>query len=307
MKFEENYRWGGWNSCLHIANDTIDIVTTTDIGPRIMRCGFVGDKNLLLELKDEMGKTGGDDFRLYGGGRIWHSPEVNPRSYMPDNDPVAYKWDGKTLNLMQPLEIATGMQKEIIITLAPSGNKVEVVYRIYNKTLWPIKYALWALTLMAQNGRAIIPQEPFQRWDDNLLPVRPLVLWSYTEMNDPRWTWGKKYIQLKQDPKSTGPTKVGLLNKLGWEAYNLSGQVLIKRFNFEPNAEYPDYMCNSQVYTDSKLFELETLSPLKVVEPGNYLEHKENWYLFKADFDESEESIDKNLLPLIEKTEVPLL
>ena len=51
MKFEENYRWGGWNSCLHIANDTIDIVATTDIGPRIMRCGFVGDKNLLLELK----------------------------------------------------------------------------------------------------------------------------------------------------------------------------------------------------------------------------------------------------------------
>ena len=307
MKFEENYRWGGWKSCLHIANDTVDIVATTDIGPRIMRCGFVGEKNLLLELKDEMGKTEGNDFRLYGGARIWHSPEVNPRSYMPDNDPVAYKWDGKTLNLMQPLEIATGMQKEIIITLASSGNKVEVVYRIYNKTLWPIKFALWALTLMAQNGRAIIPQEPFQRWDDNLLPARPLVLWSYTEMNDPRWIWGKKYIQVKQDPKSAGPTKVGLLNKLGWEAYSLSGQVLIKRFNFEPNAEYPDYMCNTEVYTDSKLFELETLSPLKVVEPGSYSEHKENWYLFKADFDESEESIDKNLLPLIEKTEVPLL
>ena len=306
MKFEEKYNWGGWQNCLHLSNGEIDIVATTDIGPRIMRCGFEDQKNLLLELKDEMGQKGGDEFRLYGGSRLWHSPEANPRSYIPDNYPVDYKWDGKTLKLIQPVESKTSMQKEMAITMSSSENKIEVVYRIYNKGIWPVKYALWALTLMANNGRAIIPQEPFQRWEDNLLPVRPLVLWSYSDMNDKRWNWGKKYIQLRQDPKSDGPTKVGLLNKLCWEAYTLEGFVFLKRYNYEPDSEYPDYMCNTEVYTDPKLFELETLSPLKVVEPGDFSEHKENWYLFKAEIDGVEDSIDKKLLPLVEKTEIPL-
>jgi hypothetical protein len=305
MKFEEKYNWGGWQNCLHLSNGEIDIVATTDIGPRIMRCGFEGQKNLLLELKDEMGKKGGDEFRLYGGSRIWHSPEANPRSYMPDNDPVEYKWNGKTLRLIQPVEAKTGMLKEMFITMSSSENKIEIVYRIYNKGIWPVKYALWALTLMANNGRAIIPQEPYQKWEDNLLPVRPLVLWSYSEMDDKRWAWGKKYIQLRQDPKSAGPTKVGLLNKLCWEAYTLDDFIFLKRYNFEPDAEYPDYMCNTEVYTDPKLFELETLSPLKVIEPGSFSEHKENWYLFKAEIGVDEDSIDKKLLPLLEKTEIP--
>lgn len=305
MKFEEKYSWGGWPNCLHLINDEIDIVATTDIGPRIMRCGFIDEKNLLLELEGDMGNIGGDDYRLYGGSRLWHSPEANPRCYYPDNVPVEYKWDGKKLTLIQPIEITTGMQKEINLKMAEKGSKIEVVYNIHNRTLWPIKFALWALTLMAKTGRAIIPQEPYQNWEDNLLPVRPLILWSYTMMNDHRWIWGKKYIQLRQDPSADGPQKVGLLNKLGWEAYYLNGYVFIKRYSYDSDAEYPDFQCNTEVYTDPDLFELETLSPLKTVEPEFFLEHKENWYLFKIDLNESEESIDKKLIPLIDKTEVP--
>lgn len=306
MEFKDNYSWGGWPNCIYISNGSIDIVATTDIGPRIMRAGFSGEKNLLLELKEEIGKTGGEDFRLYGGSRLWHSPEANPRSYMPDNEPVGYSWNNNILKLTQLTESKTGMQKEIMLKMLDSENKIEYTYRIYNRGIWPVKYALWALTLMANNGRAIIPQEPFQSWNDNLLPARPLVLWSYTEMNDPRWTWGRKYIQLRQDTGAKGPTKCGLLNKLCWEAYYLEGYVLIKRFQYDLCADYPDFQCNAQVYTDPQLFELETLSPLKTIEPGDYSEHKENWYIFKADISsEDEDSIDKNLMPLILKTEKP--
>jgi len=305
MKFEENYSWGGWPNCLHLMNDEIDIVATTDIGPRIMRCGFIDEKNLLLELESDMGNIGGDDYRLYGGSRIWHSPENNPRSYLPDNKKIDYNWDGKILKLSQPIEDESGMQKEINLSLSPDENKIEFVYRIYNKNLWPIQYALWALTLMSQNGRAIIPQEPFRSWEDDLLPARPLVLWSYTEMDDPRWTWGRKYIQLRQDPGAEKPTKVGCLNKLGWQAYSLDNFILVKRYSYYPDAAYPDYMCNAQVYSSSELFELETLSPLRVIDPGSYAEHKENWYVFRGQIKEDEESIDRDLLPLIEKTEAP--
>jgi hypothetical protein len=81
--------------------------------------------------------------------------------------------------------------------------------------------------------------------------------------------------------------------------------VFIKRYNFNIAGQYPDYQCNTEVYTDPNTFELETLGPLQIVDPGNYLEHKENWYLFKTELDDSEEAIKKNLLPLIEKTAIP--
>lgn len=305
MKLKEKYNWGGWQNCLLLSNDAIDLVATTDIGPRIMRLGFLGERNIFLEIEDELGKTGGNDYRLYGGARLWHSPENNPRSYYPDNVPVDYRWDNKTLTLLQPVESTNGMQKEINITLGPSGNKVELIYRIYNRNLWPIKYAPWALTLMAQGGKGIIPQEPYQKWEENLLPVRPLVLWSYTKMDDPRWSWGSKYIQLKQDPSADNPQKVGLLNKQGWIAYCIEDYVFIKSYGYNDSTEYPDFQCNTEVYADPKLFELETLGALCETEPGKYLEHRENWYIFKARIDENEKSINKVLLPLIESTDIP--
>ncbi len=304
MKFIKNYFYGGWKNCLYLSNNTIDLVVTTDVGPRIIRFGFANKKNLLLEIEEDMGKTGGDDYRLYGGVRLWHSPEVNPRIYIPDNKPINYKWENNVLSLIQDTEIETGMQKVINIKIA-SENKIEFTYRIYNKNLWPIEFAPWALTLMAKTGRAIIPQEPYESWDDNLFPVRPLVLWAYTKMNDKRWVWGEKYIQLKQDPGAIGPPKIGLLNKLGWEAYCLDGFVLIKRYSYRPDFPYPDFNCNTQVYSDPDLFELETLGPLEKVDPDSYVEHKENWYLFEAEINEDEMSIDKNLLPLINNTDIP--
>ena len=123
-------------------------------------------------------------------------------------------------------------------------------------------------------------------------------------MNDSRWTWGEKYIQLKQNPNSEGPQKVGLLNKLNWMAYCLDGFVFIKRYSYNPKGKYPDFGCNTEIYSDPNLFEFETLGLVERVEPNKYVEHKENWYLFEAEIGEDEESIDSNLLPLIKQTQI---
>ena len=112
---------------------------------------------------------------------------------------------------------------------------------------------------MAQNGRAIFPQEEYRPHPDYLLPARPLVLWHYTDMRDPRWIWGAKYIQLKQDPKAKTKQKVGLMNTLGWAAYYLKGELFIKRYDFDPKAEYPDFGCNTETFTDPDMIEIETI------------------------------------------------
>jgi len=307
VQFEEKVKYGGWLNCVRLSNGKAEVIATTDVGPRVIRFGFVGGQNLFHEWKDQLGKTGGDEWRPYGGHRLWHAPEQMPRTYAPDNDPVQYSWDGKTLVLTQKVESSTGIMKQMEITLSPDEPYVKIVHRLVNKNLWDVEAAPWCLTFMAQRGRAIFPMEPYIPHSEYLLPARPLVLWHYTNMRDPRWIWGTRYIQLRQDPTvppdDRGKQKVGMLNKQGWMAYVLNGELFMKRYACDPNATYPDYGCNTEVFTNSDMLELETLGPLGKIPAGGAVEHVEHWFLFKADVGTEEADIDAKLLPLVQQTE----
>jgi hypothetical protein len=263
----------------------------------------VGGQNLFKEFKDQLGKTGGDEWRSYGGHRLWHAPEDARRTYWPDNSPVKYSWDGRTLKLTQSIEQTTGIVKEIEITLDPDDNHVTLVHRLTNKGLWDIELAPWSLTVMSEGGRAIFPQEPYRPHPEYLLPARPLVLWAYTDMNDPRWKWGTKYIQLRQDTKAKTKQKIGLMNTLGWAAYSLNGDIFVKRFRYDSGANYPDFGCNMETYTDPDILEIETLGALGKLPSNGSVEHVEQWFLFHQQIGESDSEIDRLLLPLIQQTD----
>ncbi len=302
MAIIEGYKYGGWENCIKLENNEIELIVTTDIGPRIIRFAFKDGQNLFKEFSDQIGTIGGDEWKLYGGHRLWHAPEEVPRTYFPDNDPVNFGRSGNTVKLMQDTETTTGIQKEIEITLDQKENSVEVRHRLINNNLWDIEITPWSLSVMANGGRAIIPQEPFQLHEENKLPVRPLVLWSYTDMADPRWIWGSKYIQLKQDPGAKTRQKLGLLNTPGWAGYYLNGELFVKRYGYDPDAEYVDLGCNTEIYTDWDILEVETLGGKVSVPPEGSVEHLEKWYLFKTDLKEDEESLDNDLIPLVGKT-----
>ncbi len=294
----EKVKYGGWDHCIRLSNGEMELIVTTDVGPRVIRCGFVNGQNLFHEFPADKGKTGGNEWRSYGGHRLWHGPEAMPRTYATDNAPVRYEWDGKSLQLFQTVEPTTGIEKQIEITLS-TDNSVILKHRLINRNLWDIQLAAWCLTVMAQNGRAIFPQEPFRPHPDYLLPARPLVLWHYTNMSDPRWKWGQKYIQLSQDPNATTKEKVGLMDKQGWAAFVLGDDIFVKTFSFDANATYPDYGCNAETFTDNQFIEVETLSPLATLKAGSGIEHVEHWYLTKGHVTPDEASIDAVLLPFV--------
>src|SRR2546430_11260514 len=54
----------------------------------LVHFGFVGSPNEFHLFPDQVGQKGGTTWRSYGGHRLWHSPEANPRSYQPDNSPI---------------------------------------------------------------------------------------------------------------------------------------------------------------------------------------------------------------------------
>lgn len=296
---QEHVNYAGWPNCIKVSNGSVELIITTDVGPRIIRFGYIGEQNMFYVSPTDKGKIGGNDWHLYGGHRLWLAPEVAPRSYDPDNSPVKYSWDGKTLKLTQEKDQTTSIIKEIEIILNNDKNVVEVLHRLINKSCWSVEFSPWSITACATGGRAIVPQEPYIDPADYLLPIRPIVLWAYTKMADSRYIWGDKFIQAKQDPSIASETKIGVLNKQKWAAFYLNNTLFVKTFEYDQNALYPDFGCNNEIYINGDFLEVESLGPLSKILPQGMIEHTEHWYLYKETINEGEDSIDKNLLPLV--------
>lgn len=303
----ERISYGGWPNCVRLYNEEIELVATTDVGPRIIRLGFNGGENLFKEYESQLGQTGGEDWRIYGGHRLWHAPEQEGRTYVPDNEAIDSRWTGSELVLHQPTEPSTGIAKEMAVSIGPRSNQVVVRHRLMNTNPWEIETAGWALSVMREGGRAIVPQEPHVPHGDSLRPARPLILWTYTDMSDPRWTWGERFIQLRQDPEADAPQKAGVCNSLGWAAYEHEDHVFLKRYPATDPEAYTDYGANTEFYTSSSMLELETLGPMRSLAPGEQLEHVEHWYLFEASVGEDEDAIQHTFDPLVEQTTQPAL
>lgn len=291
-------------NCYKLSNGTVEAIVTTDVGPRIIRYGFVGGKSMLAEMPDDKVTTEWGDWKPLGGHRLWHAPEVKPRSYSPDNDPVKVEVVGtNAIQLTQKVEPNTGIQKEIVVTLDESGSALTVLHRLSNKGVWAVDLAPWGLTIMAGGGVTIIPQEPYKSHDDYVLPARPMVMWHYTDLSDIRWTIGKKFIRLRTDASLTFAQKVGVMNKQGWAAYLLDGQLFVKRFPCVEGATYPDNGCNFETFTKGTFMEVESVGPMAKVEPGASVEHVERWFLFRGvDAGASEATLDAAITPIISQT-----
>lgn len=286
----EKTAFGGWPNCVRIANDTAELIVTTDIGPRIVRYALLGGQNFMCEVKAQQGKTGGDEWRIYGGHRLWHSPEDMPRSYQPDNMPVKWEQIENGIHVIQDTESYTGIRKELEITLDPISSKVTVLHRLTNEGAWEAELAAWALTVLTTGGVEIVPHT--QR-DTGMLPNRVLALWPYTHMNDSRVTWGDRYITIKQDANATCPFKIGTSNENGWMAYMLNNQMFLKRYEHFIDGIYPDYNTSFQTYTCDFMLEMETLSPLALLNKGECIEHAETWQIIdNVPLPKTEEQID---------------
>lgn len=268
-------------NCYRLANEKIEAIVTTDIGPRVIAYRFIGGENILGELTaDAVVKTEAGEWHPWGGHRLWHSPENKPRTYVPDDKPVKHELvDQDGIRLTQDVEAGTGIQKEMLVRLDPSSTRVTITHTLVNRGLWPVELAPWGLTIMNGGGTTIFPNEPFIPHSEKLLPARQMVLWHYTDMSDPRWTFGKRYIRLRTDSKLEEPQKVGAANKQGWAAYLRKDVLFVKKFPYIEGKTYPDLGCNFETYTSGDFMELETLGPMVTLEPGESTVHVEDWYL----------------------------
>lgn len=273
--------YNGWNHCLRIANTEIELIVTLEAGPRIIRCGFLNERNEFQEYPEQILLRNDGKYHSYGGHRLWAAPEIDGWTNHPDNNPVDWKQAGDSFVFTAPPETGTHLQKQLSVVLASDRNRIEVTHTITNRSTQDIVVAPWAISVMAPGGTAFIPQEPFIPHPQRVLPVRPLVLWSYTDMTDSRWTWGSRYIRLRQDASAKAPQKFGARISQGWAAYYNAHHLFVKQFPCFADASYPDFGCNAEFFTNNRMLEVESLGPLVTLTPGNSVSHKEIWHIFK--------------------------
>lgn len=271
----------GDHAGIRLSNGDAHIVATIDVGPRIVEYSRTDGDNVLGEARDVVIETELGSWRPYGGHRLWAAPEANPRSYAPDNEPVVVHELGElAVRLVAPRESGTGLQKSITIALDDTGSEATIIHSISNRGMWDVELAAWALTIVGAGGEAIIPGEPSSSHADNLLPVRSIALWGYTDLTDSRLKFGRYATRIRSDAAKMSPFKIGASNSLRWVAWHRDGILFVKEFAYVSGAEYPDRGCNVEVYTAGDFMEIESLSPLMRLAPGATIEHLESWSLF---------------------------
>jgi hypothetical protein len=309
----EKVEYRGWKNNLKLSNGEAELIITLDVGPRVIRYGYVGGANVFKEFDEQIGKSGEKEWMIRGGHRLWHAPEEIKRTYELDNSPVKWEKLGESgVRVVQDAEPNTGIQKEMEITLDSQGTGVKVVHRLSNRNMWDVELAPWALTVMAPGGVEIIPLpekivhpgsiEPGEKPDyRGFVANQTMIVWPFTDLSDPRWRWGARYITLRQDANAKKPTKLGLAHKEGWVAYLNNGVLFVKGIEYKEGKQYADGGSNFETFTNKDFLEVETLGPIARIAPGGSVEHVERWRLLKGVPGEtSDAAIDSNIRRQVE-------
>ncbi|MGC4050903.1 MAG: hypothetical protein QM757_16175 [Paludibaculum sp.] len=278
----EKVSWGGWSGCYRLSNDHVEAVLVAGIGPRILHFGFRDGQNMFYVRQADLGGSAEPEFRLRGGHRIWIAPEDRTMTYHADNLPAHVELDGSAITATAPVEPGTGVVKSIRFELHDDAPRATVTHTLTNTLAFEIELSPWALTMMAAGGTAFTGYPPRGAHPECLSPTHPLVMWAFSDLSDPRWTFTRKYLMLRQDPGNAAPTKLGLFHRDTWGAYLLGTDLFVKRFTAEPGLPYPDMGCSYETFTNDFTLELETLGPLTRVKPGASVTHVERWDLHRG-------------------------
>ena len=207
--------------CVPLENTSLSLLVTQSVGPRIISLRFNGGDNLFAELPDFVTeRSDGKLFHFYGGHRLWHAPENMPRTYALDDEPVEIVPMQTGLSITQPVEVETGIEKSIRISLIDDKPQVIVHHTLTNHGLWPVECVPWAITQFKTGGVAILPQP---REQTGVLPNRSLALWPYTDLASPQVIWGNHYILVNAEMQNLQSR----FSKSAWLAGILVGRYIV--------------------------------------------------------------------------------
>ena len=271
--YKDIIKYKQYGECAILSNDSIDIITSLEFGPRILSFSLKNHPNLLYEHPMNAPYLCSDKgWRVYGGLRLALAPE-SENTFWPDNSPIEYEFLDDGILLERTHDEFLNVSKKIRIRFLECQNSVEISFEIENLSDVPIVGAPWAITAVRPDG---VLHVPFYNEEMSMSPRRFISIWGNTNLADKRLSFREKEIVIQHLPIDQY-FKIGFNCSEGVSRYDVCGQSFTKNFKYDTNSIYPDNNVNFEVYCCRHMMEIESLAATKTIPPKGKTLHSELW------------------------------
>ena len=292
--FVDSYSYYG--KCIRLENDSLEILITVDVGPRIIYLGLKGGENLLFNAaEDERVDNSplfqkvfgeGTSYHFYGGVRMWLAPQKIIYTESPDNDPVSVEEIENGVRLTCPEAKVIGFRSQMTVVMDPEEAKITVSADFTNTGEETKKNAVWLITQCAPGGVGFVPfvkPRPKRmrldlsniRLEDFQNPIKPggALIMFVGGFTDPRLKMDDRWITVSFSKEEPVPLKIGTRDTEGFALFAVNGCLLRWDFPYDEAADYTDYGSNFESYTDAAFTEMEMLGPYREYRKGESISH----------------------------------
>jgi hypothetical protein len=155
------------------------------------------------------------------------------------------------------------------------NTRLTVMHRVENTGDTELDVALWAISAMAPGG---VERIPMKKYTSGYFPRHHFSTWHYTDLGDERAKYSRDEITLTHAPIEQ-KYKIGVGHPCDKVRYENRGVTFSLDFLIEEDECYPDGGVSYETFMCQHMVEMETLSPLFKIAPGESAEHSEVWEL----------------------------
>ncbi len=260
-----------------LETSAVRMIVITEVGPRIAWYSKQGEENLLYWHKDGIVR---DDWKLYGGHRVWISRPMADESedtYQTDNDPckVTLYVDGLTA---ETPKTATGLVRGMEIHIIDE-NKIQVRNYLRNDGSMLYSGGCWSPTCVVADKPIEIPlgaKEENPTWDVVYIAIPRVFAGNVTAMDDDSVTMQGNTMVLTPKGRCV---KRCLRAEQGTIRLRCNGYVFQKTSPFCEHYAYQMNGCNIAAFiaTDNVMAEMETYGAEQTIKPGQTIDNVEQW------------------------------
>jgi hypothetical protein len=275
----------GWADVYRLSNGTVDLVFVPQIG-RIMRYGYVGERNVLWENAALAGKTTVlnpplGDWQNYGGDKLWPSPQSKwgwPPDPLSDSGPQTVRiLPNKHLYVTGPASAKYGVRFEREIALDPSGTGVTIRNVIANVEADPVTWGIWEVAQADNPDETSFPESP-----------KTVFPGGYEAFGGQTPAQGQVTVQdgivtIRRRPDKF--SKIGTRSSAGWIESRWGELRFRIAGEFPKRGDYPDDGCSQEIYTSNdpnRYVEMELLAPVRKFSTGVGANFVTRWSLVRT-------------------------
>ncbi len=255
----------GWAGVYRLSNGTVDLVFVPQIG-RILRYGYVGERNVLWENAALAGKTtdlsrSGSDWQNYGGDKLWPSPQSAwgwPPDPISDSGAQTVKVLANRRLLVTGLESRKyGVRFQREIAMNPSGTGVTIRNTMTNVSGKVAEWGIWEVAQADDPAETELAASSADRFPGGYKIFKEM------KPADGQVTIQGGTVRIRRRADHSG--KIGGRSLGGWiESRWSTGRFRISA-DLPRSGDYPDGGCGQEVYTSddpNRYVEMELLAPI---------------------------------------------